>query len=396
MTDCLRPGGAEGQIVLLCRALQESGWRVRVACLNKAGWHVSDLGSLGIDPFEVPLAPSLLRPNTLWQVERLARYVRAEGVDVIHAHDLYTNMIAMAAGRRTDVPVVVSRLDQAHWFSGIRRRTMAMLQQHAAAVFSNARAITQMLVNEEGLERGRISQVPNGIDLVRFDAEAALPPDPAVPELSPRSVIMVANMVHPVKGHPDLIFAADEVLRRWPDVRFLLVGQGALRPGLERLVAQLGRRREIVFLGGRRDVPRLLARAGVAVSASLAEGLSNSIIEAMAAGLPVVATAVGGNAELVGGQRGMLVPPNQPSLLAARLCELLGDDRRRLLMGHAARCFVEANLTLDRMGRAFDALYRHVVEHHQQPEGRFPVPEPAALPVDGERVEEAYRLQVAG
>ncbi len=371
MLDCLRPGGAEGQVILLIEILRARGWDPQVACLDRTGWHADSLSRLGLDPLELPLKGSLLKLNTARQVLRLAGYVRSEGIALIHAHDLYTNLVALAAGRLAGVPVVVSRLDLAHWFDAPRRRLMRWAQCQADAVFVNAQAIVHMLEREEQLDRSHMALIANGIDLGKFDAEAALEPSPPVAGLGPRTVIMVANMQHPVKGHRDLLFAADEVLLHVPDARFLLVGDGGLRPDYERLAARLGRTAQIDFIGRRQDVPRLLRRAGLAVSASYAEGLSNSVIEAMAAGLPVVATDAGGNVELVeSGRSGYLVPVGQPGLMAARIVELLRHDRSRRTMGAAARRFVEDNLTADRMGESFSQLYDRLIECHGQRRGR--------------------------
>jgi glycosyltransferase involved in cell wall biosynthesis len=165
-------------------------------------------------------------------------------------------------------------------------------------------------------------------------------------------------MHHPVKGQTDLLVAFREVLRWHPGARLVLVGDGVRRPLLERMARELGVAERAHFLGYRRDVPALLSRAALSVSASHAEGLSNAILEAMASRLPVVATAVGGTPELVrDGVNGLLVPPGSPGALARRMSEALADPTRARRMGERGRRVVEREFDLRQMRLGYDALY---------------------------------------
>ena len=170
-------------------------------------------------------------------------------------------------------------------------------------------------------------------------------------------------MNHPVKAQELLIEVFSWLRSRHPKARLWLIGDGPRRPLLERVAASVGLRREVVFLGRRGDVPAILRRAHIGVLASRAEGLSNAIIEAMAASLPMVVTDAGGNAELVANEEsGFVVPVDARLVFAARLETLLDAPALRFEMGQNARRFVERSLGADRLVEAHARLYRRLIE----------------------------------
>ncbi|MFM2153953.1 MAG: hypothetical protein RL199_2388 [Pseudomonadota bacterium] len=360
LVNCLGLGGTERQLVELMRRIDRDRVRVDLCCLQKTGEFLEPLQGLGLDPFEFPLKGSLLRTNTLQQVRRLAARLRETGAQLLHAHDFYSNLVGAAAARLAGVPYIVSRRDLGTWRDGRRTAVLRWVTQSAPHVLCNADAIRVRLVEGEHVPAGRITTVPNGIDLAAFDAAATRASGDLEPLFSGTTpvVTMVANLKHPVKGHGDLLLAAAAVVRAVPDARFLLVGDGELRSDLERRARQLGLAKSAVFAGRRSDVPALLARSRLAVCASHSEGLSNAVMEAMAARLPLVATAVGGNPELVSdGQTGLLVPPRSPEALARRLVDLLHQPHLGRRMGLAGRRHLEETFDASRLGERMTALY---------------------------------------
>ena len=348
-------GGQERQTVLHLATLDRSRWQPLVRCLRLEGEHLEDLARLGVAPRSLDVR-KVFRPRTAWRVARLAVELRRERVALVHANDFHTNVLGTIAGRLAGVPVVVTRVDLGHVLDAPRRRALAVVSRAAARVIVNALAIRDACL-ADGVPAERIALVRNGVDVAAFDAAASRPggaPDGAV--------VQVANMHHPVKGHEDLLRAMAGVLREVPGARLLLVGDGARRPELERLARELGIAEHVTFAGHRRDVPSLLARSAVAISASHAEGISNAVLEAMAARLPVVATAVGGNPELVrDGVSGFLVPPRSPAGLARRIVALLGEAALARRMGEAGRAVVEREFGVGQMRRRYEAVYEAVV-----------------------------------
>jgi glycosyltransferase involved in cell wall biosynthesis len=169
-------------------------------------------------------------------------------------------------------------------------------------------------------------------------------------------------MRHEVKRQEDFLLALAQVRRGAPDAMAFLVGEGPRRARLERLAGELGLGGAVFFLGGRPDVPAVLARGTFGVLCSRQEGLSNAVMEGMAAGLPMIVTDAGGNAELVkDGERGHVVAPERPDALAQAMLRTIADPARARRMGEAARRFVEKELTLERMIDGHDRLYRRLV-----------------------------------
>jgi glycosyltransferase involved in cell wall biosynthesis len=360
--NSLHFGGTEGQLIELIRGLTPK-YRNLVASLNPQGAHLQTLQAMGIEPYEVRLASSLARPATLGQILRLGRWLRRQGVEIVHTQDFYSSLVGVPAAKLAGIRAVVGRLDLAHFLTFPQRLALAAVTRGADGVVANAEAIRKMLVSSERLPAGRIRVIRNGIDLSRFDRQGLAPVKKPLPPLGGRLVIVhVANMVHPVKAQEDLLQAFKELLPGRPEALLLLVGDGWRRPMLEKLAGTLGVAGKTCFLGRRPDVPAILHRCDIGVLCSSAEGLSNAIIEGMAAGLPMVVTDAGGNKELVqDGVSGFVVPVHSPSLLKSRLDALAASQVLRVKMGKAGRDFVERELGVERLVACHDALYRSLL-----------------------------------
>jgi L-malate glycosyltransferase len=355
-------GGTEVQVLELLRGLPSS-YRLQVGVLEGVGPLMGSLQQLGFTPEEFPLGGSLMRPHTAWQILRMARWLRRYRVELVHVHDFYSTMLVVPAAKLAGTKVLVGRLDLAHWHGPARRAVYARLTRLADHVVANAEAIRRMVVEEEGVAASRVSVIHNGLDLPRFEARIREGLQGAVPDTGGApALVHVANMNHPVKRQEDLLLALAMLRREGTPLHAFLVGDGPRRPELERRAAELGVADRAHFLGHRRDVPALYARATLGVLCSTAEGMSNAVMEGMAAGLPMVVTAVGGNTDLIAdGERGRVVEPRRPSLLAQALRELLASPERAREMGAAARDFVRRELSLERLVHRHDALYRGLV-----------------------------------
>ncbi|MFY1825426.1 spore coat polysaccharide biosynthesis glycosyltransferase ExoK [Myxococcus fulvus] len=355
-------GGTEVQVLELLRGLPPS-YQLQVAVLEDAGPLMGAVWKLGHTAESFPLKGSVAQPNTAYQVMRMARWLKSNRVDLVHVHDFYSTLIAVPAAKLAGVKVIVGRLDLSHWQGTARRAVHSRLTAMADHVVANAEAIRRMLVEEEGLPASRVSVIHNGLDLARFDARMREGLKAPLPDTGDAPVLVhVANMNHPVKRQEDLLLALAMLHHGGTPLHAFLVGDGPRRKGLEKLAAELGVSDTVHFLRHRTDVAAILSRATVGVLCSSAEGMSNAIMEGMAAGLPMVVTRVGGNTDLVrDGERGLVVPPERPAQLAQAISQLLADPEKARRMGRSARDFVARELSLERLIRLHDALYQRVV-----------------------------------
>lgn len=363
LVNILGVGGAEGQFVERVRTTDRGRFRPLVAALDASGRHLEALRAEGIEPVSFPLGPSFAHPTTAWIVARLAAWMRGRNVALVHAQDFYTNLLAVPAARLAGAKVIVSRLDLAHWHGSARRLALALATRAADRVQVNAMAITRQLVDEERIDPSKVALVHNGIDLARFDARADRPLDAPLPVPPGAQVITTIANLHPIKGQEDTVRAVANLAPSFPSLHLLLVGEGEKRQVIVDCARRLGVEDRVHLVGHRADVPAILARSHVLVSSSRAEGLSNSVIEGMAARLPVVATAVGGTPELIDGRsRGLLVPARSPERIADALARILSDPDLARSLGSEARAFAERNLRIEVMSRGFDRLYEEVLE----------------------------------
>ncbi len=362
LVNILGIGGAEGQFVERMRWLDPRKHRSVVATLRRVGPNLTALASIGMDPHEFPLGPSLVHVRTAQVIGEIARLVERERIDLIHAQDFYTALVATPAALFTGRKLVLSRLDLAHWYGPRRRAALRLACRAADRVWVNAWAIQRQLVQEEGIDPHKIAVIENGIDLARFDRARRSPLTAPLPTPPGARIVLVVANFHPIKGQEDAIDAIAFLGSRHADVHLVLVGEGERRAHLLERARARRLQGRVHFLGHRMDVPAILERADVLVSSSRAEGLSNSIIEGMAAERAIVATAVGGTPELIrDGETGYLVPAHAPALLADRLADLLADEEKRRRFGREARAEVKARFPIDLMARRFERLYDEVL-----------------------------------
>jgi glycosyltransferase involved in cell wall biosynthesis len=358
-------GGAERQFVERLRR-NPKGFSVLVGCLELSGPLLPQVRALGYEPWVFPVNGSLLQANTAKQIALMAALIRDHGVRIVHATDYYTNLLALGAGRLTSAKVIVSRVDLGHLRAGFgrwHREAEKWNARNADLVVANADAVRECCIGEEGCDPDRVVVVRNGLDTAHFDALAAKPLQAPLPiEEGDVPVAVIGNLWR-VKGHRTLVEAAAGIAKRIPRVKFLCAGEGPEREPLERRIAELGLGNTVHLLGHRLDIAAILARCRAACLCSSAEGLSNALMEAMASRLPIVATAVGGNPELVRpGENGLLVPYGDVNALEDAVSTLLSDPASATGMGRKGRERIETELTLEKMAEGHGALYRRALE----------------------------------
>jgi L-malate glycosyltransferase len=354
MTNTFETGGSERQYVILAKSLSPERYDLHLGCVNRRGPFAADFP----DVPEFRLGGSLYGWKSVKTRLDLARQLRRNRVQIAHAFDFYSCLTMIPAARLAGVPVVIGAFRQlGDLLTKAQFLAQAAILRWCHAVICNSQAGLDRLATD-GLSRDKMFVIGNALLPEVFAAATpALPRRPGVPRIG-----MVARMNAAYKNHSGFLRIAAQVHQPFPDVEFLLAGDGPLRPEIEREAQKLGLGERVIFLGDRRDIPAVHASMDIAVLSSDSEGLSNVILEAMAAGLPVVAYDVGGNRELVNDERGALIAPGDETGFAAALQKLLSQPALRQQQGVAARRFAEEKFSLDRVRQSYEELYATLLE----------------------------------
>ena len=365
LLDSLNVGGTETQAVELAIRLDSARYEVTLGCLRARGPLLERVAGTAVSVREFYPKGGVDSIHGMYQMFRLAIFLRRGGFRIVHAHDLYANLLGIPAAVIARVPVIISsQRDLAHLdlYKTRRRVWLRRLQRLSTAVLTNAGAVRDAVLAEHHFAPERVRVIHNGVDMQRFSLGSRDRDWLAQGSAQETWVALVGNMHSDVKGHPWLIAAAGTIAKQFPETRFVLVGDGELRKDFERQVAKLGLVRHFLFLGRRDDVPRILACCDIAVLPSKAEGLPNAVLEYLAVGLPTVATRVGGNAEIIqDGKTGLLVPPEDSSALAEAILRLLRDPAFAASLGRDGREYVAAEFSFQKMIENTDQLYTELL-----------------------------------
>jgi glycosyltransferase involved in cell wall biosynthesis len=294
---------------------------------------------------------------------RLARQLRRRGVTIAHCHDELAWFYASVAARLVPgVRVVVTFHGRRPNIGARHRQEQRLLARFASALVAVSEPLQKTLVDELGLASDRVKLIVNGIPMAPpADTEARQQARKRLGVPEDAFVVGTVGEMSPVKNLTLAIDAVKAARADIPNVRLVLVGDGAERANLEAAVARHGLDQQVVMTGVRRDVPKLLPAFDAYVCSSRYEGTSLSLLEAMSCGLPIVATDVGGNRELLGdGEYGRLVPLDNVGTMRSALVRHFQNPERRQALGLRAAAFVRSRYSIDAMISAYAALYRSV------------------------------------
>jgi len=357
-------GGTERQAVELLNRLDLDRFDVRLAVLRNGGELYPQIAGRFPNPPEFRLN-NFYDANALRQLSRFRSLLVRERIDVLHAHDFYAGVFGCAAARLT---VVRSIACQRHLrLSDRRAHEFLQRQIHRMAhkVLVNSEAIRDHILAGGGISPEKIVVIRNGLLMAAEPEDANSVRDELLRELKldrESFLIGLVARLEEVKGHRYFLEAAAQVARKHPKVHFVLVGDGQLRGQIEQQAASLGISNRLHLLGYRNDASRLAAAFDLAVLSSLHEGLPNSVMEAMSAGVPVVATAVGGTKELVSdGETGYLVPPANADAMAERMTWAIEHNSERERLAAQGRQSVQTNFGMSQMVSAVERLYESLV-----------------------------------
>lgn len=361
-------GGTERQAVELLKRIDRRRFDVSLAALRLEGPLYQEVAAMFPRAPQFPLT-SFYNANAAKQLMRLRDWMIRKRVEILHAHDFYAGLFGAAAARLAGVRVIAC---QRHMRLSDRRAHewgTRLTHRLARRVLVNSEAIRDHLLAGGHVAPEKIVVIHNGLSAAaeraaldndsRPKQRAALLRELNLDE-GAKLIGLVARL-HPVKGHRYFIEAASRIAAVEPKAHFPLVGDGALRREIEEQAARLGVGDRVHLLGDRSAAALIAAGFDIAVSASLSEGLPNAVMEAMAAGAPVVATAVGGTSELViDGVTGFLVPPADDDALARRILDALGNPERSARMASHARRRALSQFSMRRMVESVERLYDEI------------------------------------
>jgi glycosyltransferase involved in cell wall biosynthesis len=352
-------GGAEKQLSLLATGLDHHEFDVHVCALTAGGPWATELADKEI-PLTVIGKRGKIDPIAYLRLRQLIKRLRPE---IVHTWLFAANSYGRAAAISAGVPTIIAsercadRWKRWHELAMDRR-----LARRTHAIVANSQGVVDFY-RERGIPTHKFRVIPNGISPARPSAltRSQVLDEFRIPETG--KIVGSMSRLWPQKCIRDVIWATDHLKVFRDDVYLLLLGDGPLRASLERYADQIEIRDKVRFLGIRDDVPELLPHMDVVVSASAYEGLSNSLMEALAAGVPVVATDIPGHRELVrNGETGFLARPGSVADLANLINQLLKDPDLAQRMGNAGKALMATDFSVEKMVTRHEDLYRDDLE----------------------------------
>lgn len=343
----LKTGGLERLLADIARYHDASDCVPEFVALNEVGRFADVIRDAGCTVHK-------LKPSGVFgHVRQMARLFRAGKFDVVHTHNTYPHIYGSIAARLAGVPLVVNTRHGQRAGNNLKTRTLFRWSSHLVnRIIAVSDDAAQLCVQIDGVAPRKVTRIWNGIDIDDFNF--------AGPVKAPIAISVARLSAE--KDFPTLLRALAIAIQDIPDLVLKLVGDGPERSRLESLARELNLGHHIEFLGERSDVPALLTQSGFFVTATLTEGISLTLLEAMAVGLPVLATSVGGNSEIVQvPQTGRLVPPGDPAGLAAAMVDMCRQINHWPQMGRAGRERVEEHFEVRRMVADYERLYRDLL-----------------------------------
>jgi glycosyltransferase involved in cell wall biosynthesis len=355
LIDDLTTGGTETQLLALIERLDRG--RVQpFLCLLRGADHSSNALELGDIPVLALGVRSFRQPRSLLAAWRLGHFLRRGHIDVLQVYFPESTYFGVPIGRLAGVARVVrTRNNLGYWMTPLHRFLARACNRWTDVLIANCEACRHAVLKDEGISPERVIVLENGVDLGRFPLNRSRAPQVI------RRVGAVANL-RPIKGVDVFLQGAALLAQENPAIHFTVAGEGSSRSQLQQQISQFGLQDRFFLAGSVANVPAFLDALQVAVLPSRSEGLSNALLEYMAAGKAIVATAVGGNVELIkDGVHGLLVPPNDPVGLAAAIAQLLRNPGLADRLGAAARQRVEQHYSREAMIQRFESFYCNLI-----------------------------------
>ncbi len=363
LTNCLDYGGREVQMVQLATQLSLRGWDVRVISMQPPVAFVDDLKLAGIPVLSLDMARGIPNPTAIWY---LARMIRQWQPQILHSHLIHATLLARVTRIFAKVPVLIATIGNVKQGSRTHEKLCQLTDSLCNLTTNNSKIAVERYIEDKITPKHKIIYVPNSIDSDKFSFSLETRANVRKElRLDAKFIWLAIGRFEIQKDYPTLLHAFSGVSQNFPDAVLLICGKGSLENHIKDLVTQLNLQSKIVFLGIRKDISALMNAADAYVMSSAWEGMPGVLLEASATQLPIVATDVSGNGEVVVDQKsGFLVPPQNSNALGAAMAKLMGlSEPERQQMGrygreHTVSCFGLENGVKTWENLYFDLLNR--------------------------------------
>ncbi len=362
-TSCLI-GGAEQVILTLVRDLNHNLFNIEVCTLSPKGALHDELDKLKVKNYNLGLKNWLYIPIAVY---RLYKLLKKEKYDILNSWLFHASVMGVFISKVVKISHIIEsrqHSDLMYKYNLKIRQSLEMMTANSVdGVIAVSNAAKEVLINNEKVDQNKITVIYNGINIKKFkyNVEQREQMRKAV-NIEDKTVLSFTALLRPAKGHQYLLEAISEIKNQYPNIVLLLIGDGELMNELKLIVNRMHIEQFIRFLGYRTDIPALLSATDIYVHSSVEEGFGIAIIEAMAAGLPVVATNVGGIPEIItNNKNGILIPPENPQALADAISDLIEHTEKRKILGEKGKQHVEATFTDDMMIKKYMEVYVKIV-----------------------------------
>lgn len=366
LIDKLVPAGTQTNLLQIVKRLNRDQFNPKVIALVEGGELFDEFKSCGVEPIVLKVG-KVYGPSGFKALSFLIKYMKREEIDIVQTHFLHADILGTLAAKMAGISkVITARRDEGFWRGKRQVLINRFLNRYVNYILANSNAVKEAVLLNEKVSHRQVRVIHNGVDLESYYPSQELR-EATRDSLGIRSeeivIGMVANMRHEVKGHEVLIKAISFLRNGKYPLKILFIGDGPLREKYERYAVRLKVRDRILFLGSRRDINALINASDLVCVPSLSEGFSNTILEAMAAGKPIVASNVGGNPEIVAdGETGFLVRPRHAEALAQGVLEFLENQELFLRMGEAGRTRIESHFSIEKMVSEYEVFYQKILE----------------------------------
>jgi len=358
-------GGAEQVVISLAKGLDKAKFNPVICCLNEKGKFADELEKTGIQV----IALHKSGPLDLSIIDKLVRVIKENNIDIVNTHLWGANLWGRIAAHKAKVKVIATEHNLDTWKNWLHIALDKWLSHWTDKIIAVSESVKYFYTHKVGIDPSKIVVIYNGIDSAKYNCAAADKQEFNIKE--GEAVIGIVGRLVPQKGHRYFLLAMKEILKKYGDspqrgqypIKGIIIGSGPMENELKRYSQELGLEKDVIFAGLRTDIPRLLKMLDLLVMPSTREGLPMIALEAMAAGVPVIASKVGGTPEVViDGETGILILPEDPDSLARAIVKCLASSAIRDKIVEGAKKIIEDKFQLAHMIKNTENTYLELIK----------------------------------